>query len=84
MRAGLGRCMHTPWPFLATRLIRSIRPIPTPVRRADHNISSPLGKQLVLELERGVSLAETINRLPCGFRGRHVRPLDEDVPNSAA
>ena len=59
-------------------------PVPSVVLLTDHNISSPLGKQLVLELEGGVGFAKRRNRLPSGFRHRHARPFDEDVPHVVA
>ena len=44
-------------------------PLLTPalVGVAYHNISPPLGKQLVRELEGGVGFSENWNRLPSSF-----------------
>jgi hypothetical protein len=54
------------------------------IHLADHNISPPLGKQLVLELEGGMGFAKRRDRLPSGFGHWHSRPFDEDVPHAAA
>ncbi|CAN6340794.1 unnamed protein product [Urochloa humidicola] len=58
--------------------------LPSFIHNPRHNISPSLGKQLVLELEGGVSFFECINGFPCSFRCRHLLPFDEDVPHATA
>ena len=57
--------------------------LPPLILVAHHNISPSLEKQLVLELERWMSLTERFKWLPGGLRLRHVRPVNEHVPDVA-
>ena len=61
---------------LATLLVPSLVHIPV------HNISPSLGKQLVLELERGMSHSEAVHRLPGRLRRGQASPLHQDVPGA--
>ena len=49
---------------------------------SDHNISPPIEKQLVLELELWVSSAKGVDRLPSGFGFRETYPLNEYMPST--
>ena len=55
--------------------------MPVLIGFAHHNISPPLGKQLVRELEGGVGFSEDWNGLPSSFCCWHTSPLNKHVPN---
>jgi hypothetical protein len=57
---------------------------PPLIHLAYHNISPPLGKQLVLELEARMSSTEGVDGFPRSLGRRHALPLDEDVPHTTA
>jgi hypothetical protein len=57
---------------------------PPLINLADHNISPFLDKQLVLELEVRETGLELIDWFPRSVCRLHVRPVNEDVPNSSA
>jgi len=50
---------------------------------AEHNITPPLGKQLVLKLKGGEFGAEILERFPCCVRWQKTCPLDEHMPDPA-
>jgi hypothetical protein len=50
------------------------------VEEGIHNISSRLVKQLVLELEVGVVLLESVDELPRCFTRRLALPLHQELP----
>jgi len=57
--------------------------VPALVHIAGHDISSLLGKQLVLELKRGKASAEVVDGLPSCVVFRQPFPLDKHVPDTA-
>jgi hypothetical protein len=57
---------------------------PPLIHLAYHNISPPLGKQLVLELEARMSSTEGVDGFPRNLGRRHALPLYEDVPHTTA
>lgn len=49
---------------------------------ADHNISSSVRKQLVLEMEIRIGCLELIGYLPSSFTFINASPLDENMPDT--